>query len=194
MVNCTLPRDPHTLSVPVEGNGNLDDHTRPHTPSVLGEGANSTASSSHTPSMPGEGATSSHTPTLLGEGARSQDTISIVLTPPCDGIHKFKEQQLLYQCVHRFLNSSEWKPIADNGNASGTTWIELFMLFDLGKWRHKEATFSSDASSRARADKRAQTARAKKRAARNQCMNQGPTEAPRSWKPMARAQFQLFPS
>ncbi len=50
MVSCTLPRDPHTLSVPGEGNGNLDDHTQPHTPSMLGEGAATTNSFNH----PGE--------------------------------------------------------------------------------------------------------------------------------------------
>jgi hypothetical protein len=93
MVTCSLPRD--------TGDGPdliFEEGPATHTPSVLGEGA----TPSHTPSMLGEGASSSHTPrSVLGEGA-GNGAITLLLSEPSGGIHKFSGQQLLYQCVHNF--------------------------------------------------------------------------------------------
>ncbi len=94
------------------------------------------------------------------EGAGTS-IITILLTEPNGGVHKYSGQQVLYQCLHDFLGKSTWKMVASNTTEGGMTWLELFILFDTGGWRDKEAIFHLDAASKIRAEKCAMNGRAK---------------------------------
>ncbi len=142
----------------VEGSGRRsasddNEHHADHTPSMRGEGAKL--------SVPADGDRFfSHTPPLHFGKARPS-TITITLSDPSGGNHRYSEQQILYQCLHEFLSLSTWKAVDNNASKGGMTWIELFILFDVGGWRDRAATFHSDTSSQHRASKRAMSGKAK---------------------------------
>ena len=50
---------------------------------------------------------------------------------PVLGLHKFKFCNGLYTDVHRFLQERTWAHIETEGMTSGTTWLEIFILFDV---------------------------------------------------------------
>jgi hypothetical protein len=108
----------HTLSMHEEGAGDDPNLTCP-TPileaAAEGKGQPSMSGGiSHTPSTPGEGAyCASHTPLMHGEGAGASN-ITIKLSDPSGGIHKYSGQQRLYQCLHDFLKLSTWKMVSNN--------------------------------------------------------------------------------
>ncbi len=84
-----------------------------------------------------------HMPSTLGEGA-ANNPITICLSEPSGGIHKYNRQQKLYQCLHEFLAKSTWTAVDSNTTTGGGTWVELFMMFDMSKWRDKEAQYHLD--------------------------------------------------
>ena len=53
------------------------------------------------------------------------------LITPTQGNHRFAYCQDLYEEVHVFLSKRKWAPVKTDVEVAGTTWIELFALFDL---------------------------------------------------------------
>ena len=76
----------------------------------------------------------------------------IELSEPVCGVHKYYKQQALYLCIHRFITSSKWKPMIDEQLRTGSTWLELFVAFDIGGYRAMEAKYvlNEEAASRAK--------------------------------------------
>ena len=60
------------------------------------------------------------------------------LKTPVKGHHKLAKTQKLYEDASRFLADLSWKVPTENTKASGTTWLELFVLFDTTGYRTKE--------------------------------------------------------
>ena len=63
-----------------------------------------------------------------------KDTVTyskLEMPPAVQGKHRFGHCQKFYEQIHRFLMQREWAHAHLESNASGTTWLELFMLFDL---------------------------------------------------------------
>ena len=52
------------------------------------------------------------------------------LQPPVVGVHRFDFCQKLFEEVHTFLRVRECPPVNPEDEVAGTTWIELFALFD----------------------------------------------------------------
>ena len=82
------------------------------------------------------------------------------LAPPVTGTHAYGSQQKLYLCIHKFLNQAQWNRPDESRNESGTTWLELFIQFDIGGWRESGADYHKDP---------AETKRARARNAKNKC-------------------------
>ena len=61
------------------------------------------------------------------------------MPPPIKGKHKYSHCQKLYEDVHRFMQHTEWAYAHPEGNASGMTWTEMFVLFDTATHRSQEA-------------------------------------------------------
>ena len=59
------------------------------------------------------------------------------LQPPVVGVHRFDFCQHMFEEVHAFLRAREWAPINPEDGVAGTTWIELFALFDKSGMRSK---------------------------------------------------------
>ena len=64
-----------------------------------------------------------------------QEYESIRLPPVLKGKHKFSQCQVLYQEIHAFIQQREWAPFQNDNDTGGTTWVELFLLFDLAGTR-----------------------------------------------------------
>ena len=54
----------------------------------------------------------------------------IILPPPVNGKHKFGHCKQLYTDVHKLIAQREWAQIDNESRTRGTTWMELFALFD----------------------------------------------------------------
>ena len=95
---------------------------------------------------------------FLGESKQLQ------IQKPSKAAHKFEKRQLTYEDVHRFLADQSWKQSTYQTRASGTTWMELFALFDTGGYRRAEARLRKDDESAKRTDaRRAKAKHMKKR-------------------------------
>lgn len=80
--------------------------------------------------------------------------ISLDMVLAIGGVHTYMSQQGLYECVHRFLQHSKWHVLREDEGDLGTIWLELFIQFDIGGWRHSEAAFVPDKEARRRAKQR----------------------------------------
>ena len=63
---------------------------------------------------------------------------NITVSPPNVGKHKFAYCQLLYRDIHNFIASRQWTPIDTDDQdhwVYGTTWLEMFILFDTCGYR-----------------------------------------------------------
>ena len=75
------------------------------------------------------------------------------LQPPAKGNHRLAKVQKLYEDVSRFLSEQCWRVASDETRASGTTWLELFILFDTLGYRRREGRTHKNAGSAERAEK-----------------------------------------
>ena len=76
------------------------------------------------------------------------------LKPPVQGNHKLAKVQELYEDVSHFLADQSWRTPTDDTRASGTTWLELFILFDTTGARSEGGSHIRDAEAKERAEKR----------------------------------------
>ena len=76
------------------------------------------------------------------------------LQPPAKGNHRLAKVQKLYVDVSSFLSDQCWRLPSDETRASGTTWLELFILFDTLGYRRREGRTKKNAVSAERADRR----------------------------------------
>ena len=59
------------------------------------------------------------------------------LQPPAKGNHRLAKVQFMYEDVSRFLTDQTWRKPKEETKASGTTWLELFILFDYMGYRRR---------------------------------------------------------
>ena len=88
----------------------------------------------------------------LRDGERHQFNYTrVTLPPPVQGKHKYSHCNHLYGDIHTFLANREWAPIDVNNKMGGTTWLELFVLFDTTQARSAKGTHvkSFDVATRA---------------------------------------------
>ena len=64
--------------------------------------------------------------------------------PPVKGKHKYTSCHKLYIDIHNFLNQRGWAPLDIESNEGGTTWLELFILFDTTQSRSTEGNHIRD--------------------------------------------------
>ena len=60
------------------------------------------------------------------------------LKQPAKGNHRLAKVQKLYEIVSRFLSDQCWRTASEDTRASGTAWLELFILFDSTGYRRRE--------------------------------------------------------
>ena len=84
------------------------------------------------------------------------------MPPPIKGKHKHSYCQTLYEDVHSFMQQREWAYAHPEGNASGMTWTEMFILFDTAAYRTKEAKHIKNKDALRRATQRRDKAKAAK--------------------------------
>ena len=70
------------------------------------------------------------------------------------GKHKYSRCQQLYEDIHAVLSEREWAPVQQDNSTSGTTWTELFILYDTAGGRTEEGEHVKDPAANVRADKR----------------------------------------
>ena len=76
------------------------------------------------------------------------------LQPPAKGNHRLAKVQFMYEDVSRFLTEQTWRTPKEETRASGTTWLELFILFDTMGYRRKEGRTPKNVASTARTKER----------------------------------------
>ena len=59
----------------------------------------------------------------------------------------------MYEYVSIFLSDQSWRTPSDETRASGTTWLELFILFDSTGYRRREGRTSKNAEAAERANR-----------------------------------------
>ena len=74
--------------------------------------------------------------------------------PPAKGNHRLAKVQLMYEDVSKFLTDQTWRTPKEETSASGTTWLELFILFDTMGYRRKEGRTPKNVASAARTEER----------------------------------------
>ena len=79
---------------------------------------------------------------------------AFALPPLIKGKHKFAYCQHIYKEIHAFLQEREWAPIQAETETGGTTWLELFILFDTAGYRTDDGQHVKDPEAQARAEKR----------------------------------------
>ena len=87
------------------------------------------------------------------------DYVDLKPIPPTKGNHKFAYCQDLYEEVHAFLEKRKWAPIRADIEVAGTSWIEVFALFDLAGNRSTMGQHQKNPGALKRAEKRARKAR-----------------------------------
>ena len=95
----------------------------------------------------------------LPEEEMQSQAFKLDMVPPVKGTHSYMKQQLLYQCIHRFMQESQWTTLRHDDEQSGCTWLELFIQFDTLGWRSENAAFTVDHA----ADNRAKVRKSKSR-------------------------------
>jgi hypothetical protein len=94
---------------------------------------------------------------IRDEEQNNQDYEKITLPPLIKGKHKFTFCQNMYSEIHTFLQQREWAPINLENQTGGTTWLELFILFDISGNRTDKGKHVKDQGAHARAEKRRKT-------------------------------------
>ena len=90
--------------------------------------------------------------TIRTEDAQDTTYVKLKMPPAIRGHHRFSDCQGLYQSIHDFIHQREWAHAHPVTPHSGTTWLELFVLFDTGGYRTINAQHipNPDALERAR--------------------------------------------
>ena len=62
--------------------------------------------------------------------------------------------QTRYEQIHKFLSNRRWAQVSNDDEASGTTWMELFVFFDIAGERTEDGRYQKDRQAAGRASKR----------------------------------------
>ena len=89
------------------------------------------------------------------------------LQPPAKGNHRLAKVQIIYEDVCSFLSDQCWRTPKEETRASGTTWLELFILFDTMGCRRRECRTKNNAGSAERSEKRKAKNKHQRRARRS---------------------------
>ena len=76
------------------------------------------------------------------------------LKPPVVGQHRLVKDQKIYEDASKFLSDLSWRTPDEETRASGTTWLELFILFDTTGYRRKGGRTKKNADAAERAERR----------------------------------------
>jgi len=76
------------------------------------------------------------------------------MPPPKTGLHRWAKHSRQYKDIHRFLSSRRWAPIKEESATAGTTWIELFALYDTCGQRDVKSEHIKDEKAKERAKER----------------------------------------
>ena len=79
---------------------------------------------------------------------------SIETITPSKGKHRFSHCQTLYEEVHSFINERRWAPVNVDSETAGTTWLELFIRYDITGYRSEKGQHRKDPEATNRAEKR----------------------------------------
>ena len=80
--------------------------------------------------------------------------MDLSIPPPVTGRHRFEFCQSQYHSIHAFLASRKWAEAKDVQGIGGTTWIELFALYDTCGDRHEDARHVKDRKAEERVKQR----------------------------------------
>ena len=91
----------------------------------------------------------------LRDDEQNQQVFNKLDMPPAiRGKHIYSRCQNLYGDIHAFFSKREWAPVQQDNSTSGTTWTELFVLYDTAGGRTEEGEHVKDPAANVRADKR----------------------------------------
>ena len=96
---------------------------------------------------------------IRDEGQLEVDYQKLETIAPSRGTHRFAHCQVLYEEVHAFIRERKWAPAQIDTEVVGTTWVELFALFDVAGSRSIEGQRQKNPAATTRAEKRRQKAR-----------------------------------
>ena len=94
------------------------------------------------------------TPQIRDEVVIEPEYQCIDLVPHTKGKHRFMHCQAMYEQVHSFLKKRSWAPVSNDGEVSGITWIELFVLFDIAGERTEQGQYQKNPAATKRAARR----------------------------------------
>ena len=80
--------------------------------------------------------------------------MNLSIPPPVTGRHRFDFCQNQYDSIHAFLASRKWAEAGDVQGIGGTTWLELFVLYDTCGARDDDAIHVKDPKANERAEHR----------------------------------------
>ena len=70
---------------------------------------------------------------------------SLSMIPATRGVHRMSVRQHYYEAVHAFMKARRWQPVDPQAKVAGTTWLELFVLFDsLGYRTYRDKVAQDD--------------------------------------------------
>ena len=98
-------------------------------------------------------------PRIRDESSHETDYNHIELVPHTIGKHRFAHCQTRYEQIHRFLGNRSWAQVPEDSQASGITWIELFVLYDIAGGRTEKGQYHKNLNATKRAEKRRRTSR-----------------------------------
>jgi hypothetical protein len=93
-------------------------------------------------------------PKIRNGGEERRRHVRLEMARPARGQHRFKHCHGLYLDIHQFLRDREWAAADNEGDTSGSTWIELFVLFDITAARTQRGQHIKDIGAKVRADAR----------------------------------------
>ena len=91
---------------------------------------------------------------IKGDEAFNTEEVKMVVAIPVGGPHQMAAHQVMYEEVSRFLANQKWKMPGEHVKAAGTTWLELFILFDIGGYRSDAGRMMKDPKAAKRAEAR----------------------------------------
>jgi len=100
---------------------------------------------------------------IRNEGDKDGQYAKLKIARPVRGQHRFKYCDGLYLDIHKFMKEREWAAVDQEGDTSGTTWLEIFALFDTTGARTERGQHVKDEAAAKRAYEREKRKQASKK-------------------------------
>ena len=91
---------------------------------------------------------------IRDEGQKNYRYQELRMPPATNGKHKYSNSNEQYRDVHDFMKQRQWAPIDAGSSTGGTTWLELFILFDVTGARSSNGDHVKDIEAAKRAKAR----------------------------------------